>query len=166
MYKYVLYIILGLIFCISCRTSKKIQPQIASIVLEKSGILVSYNKESNWFIPLKEYNENKDIESNLEKENIDIGFYLDYTHDNELFRFINELKIHKNIFITNDSNRRELIPIRIKYKKLERASDISCETELLDNSFYYYDQLIEYKINTCVYISVSITQLAINQDLK
>ena len=159
MYRYLLFTILILVGSFSCKTSKKIQTKTDYSVLEETGILVSYNKESNWFIPLKIFDAQKDALNNLYKDNMLTGIYLDYTIDDELFRFLNNLKTHQNVFKTDDNINRELIPVRIKFKKIVKASDDSCELIQRENSFYFYDQLIKYNVNSCYYISISIKQL-------
>jgi GH25 family lysozyme M1 (1,4-beta-N-acetylmuramidase) len=131
-------------------------------IIEKTGILVSYNKESNWFIPTKNFNEQKNFISNFEKENLFTGIYLDYSIDDELFRFLNGRESHKNIFTSEDGITIEIIPIRIKYMKIEKASDLSCETELREISYYFYDKLINYDVNSCVYISKEIFEMTLN----
>jgi len=159
MYRYLLFATLILVGSASCKTSKNIQTKTDYVVLEETGILVSYNKESNWFIPLKFYDAQKDILSNLHKDNMLNGIYLDYTIDDELFRFLNKIKTHQNVFKPDDKNSRELIPVKIKFKKILKASDDSCEQIRRENSFYFYDQLIKYDVNSCYYISISIKPL-------
>ena len=156
MYKYISIVICLLVILFSCKTTKTVQKSLYGEIQEKSGIIVSVNKENNWFIPLIEYNEHMDAFNNLRKDNLQVGFNLQYQIDDVLFSFINGTIETKFNFVNEDSVKRELIPVRIKYKKLAKASDDSCETEIHTNSFYYQDQLVEYKINSCVYICVSI----------
>ena len=151
-----------IIFC-SCKTTKTVQKSPYGETQEKFGIIVSINKENNWFIPLIEYDGHKDAVNNLREDNLQIGFNLQYQIDDILFSFINGKIDTKVIFVDKDSVRRELIPVRIRYRKLTKASDDSCEIDIHANSFYYQDQLVEYKINSCVYLCLSIKPLIFNK---
>lgn len=159
MIKYI-YLILCL-FCIfsSCKTIKKGNQSLIDEVKEESGIIISVNKESYWFVPLIEYNEHLDAFNNLRKDNLQVGFNLQYQIDDVLFSFVNGKIENKVNFVNGDSIVRELIPVRIKYKKLAKASADTCESEIYTNSFYNQDQLVEYNINSCVYICINIKPL-------
>ena len=149
------------LFCIfsSCKTIKKGSQSLIDEVKEESGIIISVNKESYWFVPLIEYNEHLDAFNNLRKDNLQVGFNLQYQIDDLLFSFVNGKIENKVSFVNGDSIGRELIPVRIKYKKLAKASADTCESEIYTNSFYNQDQLVEYNINSCVYICINIKPL-------
>ena len=144
----------------ACKTIKTVNQSLNDEVKEESGIFVSLNKESYWFVPLIEYNEHSDVFNNLRKDNLQVGFNLQYQIDDVFFSFINGKNETKINLLDGDSIKRELIPARIKYKKLAKASDDSCESNISTNSFYFQDQLVEYNINSCVYICISIKPLA------
>ena len=152
-----LFLTVGLFFMISCKTTQNLQVKNKDLVEEKSGILASINKESNWFIPLAKYDKSKDILENLDKENLQTGFYLDYSIDNELFKFINSIDAPVNNYRSKDGVEVVLIPITIRYKKLV-TSDRSCEMDLRENSYLYFDKLLKFTVDNCLYLSINIRQ--------
>jgi len=160
--KKIIFLIIICLLCIfsACKTNKTVNQSINDEVKEESGIFVSLNKESYWFVPLIEYNEHIDVFNNLRKDNLQVGFNIQYQIDDVFFSFVNGKNETKINFIDGDSIKRELIPARVKYKKLAKASDDSCESNIYTNSFYFQDQLVEYNINSCVYICISIKPLA------
>ena len=155
--KLLLLNVLGIFLLFACKTSQNLQPKNKDLIEEKSGILISINKGSNWFIPLAKYDKSKYILDNLNKDNLQTGFYLDYTIDNELFRFINWIQTEEDSYLSKDGVKMVLIPIIIRYKKLV-ISDRSCEMELRENSYLYYDKLLKFTVNNCLYLSISISQ--------
>ena len=160
--KKIIFLIIICLLCIfsACKTIKTVNQSLNDEVKEESGILVSLSKESYWFVPLIEYNEHIDVFNNLRKDNLQVGFNIQYQIDDVFFSFVNGKNETKINFIDGDSIKRELIPARVKYKKLAKASDDSCESNIYTNSFYFQDQLVEYNINSCVYICISIKPLA------
>src|SRR5665647_1278718 len=102
MYKYISIVICLLVILFSCKTTKTVQKSLYGEIQEKSGIIVSVNKENNWFIPLIEYNEHMDAFNNLRKDNLQVGFNLQYQIDDVLFSFINGTIETKFNFVNED----------------------------------------------------------------